>query len=206
MTLRRLSMLSVSHPTYTRNSNVPNQGPPRGEYSRSHPSRDCYVVLQDETTHTSYGVSHGSIYPQALQSSSLQPGTPVGYKTPPHASRPPPTGPRPPAGFVPIDPVQSADSPYPLGFARQQIPRHMAGPSSEGSGGTWNRLAVSHSHQSTSEFRYPYNPGGFQVDCQQNPRPIASAPSSQGPAGAQNAWVPISQVYLNFYFFAPASY
>ena len=185
-------MLSVSHLTHSRNSNVPNQGPPRGEYPRSH--RDYYDALQDEATHTSYGVSHGSIYQQATQSSSLQPGTPAGYDTPPHASRPPPTGPRPRTEFVPIDSVQSADSPYHLGFEYQQSSRHvtLGGPSSEGSAGSWNPLAGSYSHQFTSESHFSYNPGGFQADCHHNPRPIAVAPPPQGPAGAQSAWVPIS--------------
>jgi hypothetical protein len=179
---------------------VPDRGPPRGEYSISH--LDYHDTLQGGTTHTSYGLSYGSIYPQALQSPSLRPGTPVGYDMAPHASQPPPMGPRPPTEFVPIDSVQSADSPYPLGFARPQSPRHMtlAGPSSEGSAAPWNRLAGSYSHQSTSESHSSYNPGGFRVVHQQNPRPIAVAPPSQGPAGAQDAWVPISQVYFNFTF------
>jgi hypothetical protein len=205
MTSRCLSVLSVSHPTYSRNSNVPNQGPPRGEYSRSH--RNYYDALQDEPIHTSYGVSHGSMYPQVLQSSSFQPGTPAGYDTPPHASWPPPTGPRPPTEFVPVDSVQSADSPYHLGFEHQHGPRHMilAWPSSESFPGAWNSLAGSYSHQSTSESHSSYNPGGFQVDCQQSPRPIAAVPLSQGPAGVRNAWIPISQVYFKFFLLFCAS-
>ena len=183
---------------------MPNQGPPRGEYSRSH--HDYHDALQGGTTHTSYG--HGSMYPQALQSSSLQPGTPVGYDSAPHALQKSPTGLRPPTEVVPIDSVQSGDSPYPFGVEHQQSPRQMtlAGPSSQGSAGAWNPLAGSYSHQSTNESHSSYNPGGFRVDYQPNPGPIAAAPPSQGPAGVQNAWVPVSQVLLQFYFFAPASY
>ncbi|KAN0120869.1 Caspase domain containing protein [Russula decolorans] len=103
VTSRCLSVLSVSHPTHSRNSNVPDRGPPRGEYSISH--LDYHDTLQGGTTHTSYGLSYGSIYPQALQSPSLRPGTPVGYDMAPHASQPPPMGPRPPTEFVPIDSV-----------------------------------------------------------------------------------------------------
>jgi hypothetical protein len=201
-TLRRLSVLSVSDPTHCRNSNVPNQGPPRGEYSGSH--RDYHDALRGGTTHTSYGVSHGSMHLQALhdQSSSLQPGTPAGYDTAPHASQqpeaPPPIGPRPPTEFVPIDSAQSGDSPYPLGFVNQQVPRqlNLASSSSEGSAGAWDLLAGSYSDQSTSESHSPYSPGGFRLDCQ----------PSQSPPGVQDAGVPFSQVYLNFPFFAPASY
>jgi hypothetical protein len=199
MTSRCLSVLSVSRPTHRRNSNVPDQGPPRGEYSSSH--HDCHGALQDGTTHTSYGVSHGSMYPQALQPSSLQPGTPAGYDTAPHASQPPPVGPRPPTESVQIYSAQSTD--YTLGFVRQQSlrPMTLAGPSSQGSAGAWNPLAGSYSHQSTSESHSPHNPGGFRVDRQQNLGPIAAAPPSQGPSiGIQNAGVPISQVYVNFTF------
>lgn len=191
-------------PTHSRNSNVPDRGPSRDEYSILH--WDYHDTLQGGTTNTSYGVSHGSMYPPALQSSSLQPGTPV-YDMAPHASRPPPAGPRPPTEVALIDSVQSvqsAYSSYPLGFARQQSSRHMtfAGPSSEGSAGTWNPLAGSYSHQSTSESHFSYNPGGFRLVNQQNQRPIAPVrpSSSQGPAGVQNTWAPISQVYFKFTF------
>jgi hypothetical protein len=107
-------------------------------------------------------------------------------------------GPRPPTEFVPNYPLQSADS----GFVRQQIPRQMdsAWPSSQGSACAWNLLAGSCLHQSTNESHSPYNPGGFRVDFQQNPWPIAAAPPSQGTACVQNAWVPFSQDYLNFTF------
>ncbi|KAI0270334.1 caspase domain-containing protein [Russula aff. rugulosa BPL654] len=136
---------------------VPDQGPSRGEYSRSH--RGYHGAVQGGTTHTSYGISHGGMYSQAPQSSSLQPGTPGGYDTAPHAS-----------GF--------------------------------GSAGAWNLWAGSYSHPPTSESHSPYNPGGFRVEFQQKSRPIAAhaaaAPPSQGPAGVQNALVPISQGYLNF--------
>jgi hypothetical protein len=172
-------MLVVSRLNYSRNFNVPDQGPSRGEYFRSH--RDYRDALQGGTTHTSYGVGYGSMYPQALQSSSRQPGTSAGYDKAPHASR---------------------QSPISPSFVRQQSPRQMnlARSSSQGSAGAWNSLAGSFSHQSTSESHSPYrnNPGGFRVVCQQKPRPIAAAPPSQGHAGVQNAWVPFSQAYLNF--------
>lgn len=172
-------MLGVSRLAYSRNFNVPDQGPSMGKYSRS----DCDYrdALQSGTTHTSYGVRHGSMYPQAVQSSSLQSGTSAEYDKAPHASRQPPMG---------------------ASFVRQQSPRQMnlARPSSRGSAGAWNPLAGSVPYQSTSESHFPYrdNPGGFRVVCQQKPRPIAAAPRSQGPAGVQKAWVPFSQVYLNF--------
>jgi hypothetical protein len=185
MTSRCLSVLSVSRPTYSRDSNVPDQGPPRVDYSSSH--HDYYGPLQGGTTHTSYGVSQGSMYPQVLQSSSLQLGTPAGYDTVPHASQPPPTGPRPPTEFVSIDLVQSAGSPYPLGFIHQH-----AGSSSQDTPGAWNPLAGWHSHQPTSESHSPYNPGGFRVIRQQNTQPVDGAPPSRGPVGVQDAWVPIS--------------
>jgi hypothetical protein len=181
---------------------VPDQGPRRGEYSSSH--HDYHGALQGGTTHTSYGVSHGSMYPQVLQSSSLQPGTPAGYDTAPHASQPPPVGPRPLTESVQIRSTQSAD--YSPGFVRQQSLRQMtlAGPSSQDSAGAWNPLTGSYSHQSTSESHSPYNDGGFRVNHQQNPGPIDAAPPSQGPTGIQNAVVPIShcdsQVNLNFAF------
>jgi hypothetical protein len=182
---------------------VPDQGPSSREYSGSH--CDYHDALQGGTTHTSYEVSHGSMYMQALQSSSLQPGTSAGYyDTAPHASQQPPgpMGPRPPTEFVPIDSVQSAYPPYPLGFVRQQSQGEMtlAGPSSQGSAGAWDHLAGSYSCQSTSESHSPYNPGGFRVVLQQSPRPVAAAPPPQGPACVQNAWVPFSQVYLDFTF------
>jgi hypothetical protein len=185
MTSRWLSMLSVSRPTYSRNSNVPDQGPPRGEYSGS--PHDYHGALQGGTTHTSYGVSHGSMYPQALQPSSLQPGTPAWYDKAPHGSQQPPMGPGPPTEFAPIDSVQSAGSTYPLGFVHQHV-----GPSSQGSVGAWNPLAGWHPHQSTNESHSQYNPGGFLDVRQQNPQPIDAAPPSQGHVGVQNAWVPIS--------------
>jgi len=181
MTSKCLSVLtrSVSRPIHNRNPNVPDRGPPRGENSGSH--RDYRDVLQGGTTHTSYGVSHGSMYPQALSSSSFQPGTPAGYDMAPHASQQPPTGPRPTTG--------------PTELVR------ISGPSSQGSAGAWNSLTGSHFDQSTSESHPPYNPGGFRVDCPQSPRPIAAPPLSQGlesqVEGIQNAWVPISQVYLD---------
>ena len=110
-------------------------------------------------------------------------------------------GPRPPTESVQIYSVQPAD--YPLGFVRRQSPRQMslAWPSSEsqGTAGAWNLFEGSLSHQSTSESHSSYNPGGFRVVRQQSPRPIATAPPSQGPAGV-HAWVPISQVYLDFTF------
>jgi hypothetical protein len=176
---------------------VPGQGPSRSGY----PSPHYYDNVLGGTIHTQYGpgVGHEGTYPKALQLSSLQPGTPA-YDTAPHASLQPPMGPRPPTESVQIYSVQSAD--YPLGFVRQQNPRQMnlAWPSSQGTAGAWNILAGSHSHQSTSESHPSYNPGGFRVVRQQSPRPIASAPPSQGPARVQNAWVPISQVYLDFTF------
>jgi hypothetical protein len=179
---------------------VPDRGPPRDEYSRSH--REYHDALRGGTTHTSYGVSHGTMYPQALptQSSSLQPGILVGYDMAPYASRPPPIPPRPPTESIQIHSVQSAD--YPLGFVFQQSLRQMnlASSSSEGSAGAWDLLAGSHSHRPTSESHASYNPGGFRVVRQQNPRPIAAAPPSQGPEGVQNLWVPSSQVYFNFTF------
>ena len=180
MTSKCLSVLtrSVSRPIHNRNPNVPDRGPPRGENSGSH--RDYRDVLQGGTTHTSYGVSHGSMYPQALSSSSFQPGTPAGYDMAPHASQQPPTGPRPTSG--------------PTELVR------ISGPSSQGSAGAWNSLTGSHFDQSTSESHSSYNRGDFRVIRLQNLRPIAAAPLSQGPAGVQNAWVPISQVYLNFTF------
>jgi hypothetical protein len=109
-------------------------------------------------------------------------------------------GPRPATEPVQIYSVQSVD--YPLGFVRPQSPRQttVAGPSSRGSAGAWDLLAGSYSHQPTSESHSPYNPGGFRDVRQQNTGPIDAAPPSQGPAGVQNAWVPISQVYLNFTF------
>ena len=114
----------------------------------------------------------------------------------------PPMGPRPLTEFVQIYSVQSADSPHPLGFVCRQSPGQMtlAWPSSQGSAGAWNPWAGSNSHQSTSESHSPYNPGGFRIVRQQNPRPIAAASlsRSQDPAGIQNAWVQFSQVYLLF--------
>jgi hypothetical protein len=195
MTFRRLSVLSVSRLTCGRNFNVPDQGPSRSEYSRSH--RDYHDALESGTTHTSYGVSYGSMYLPALQSSSLQPETPA-YDTAPYASRQPPIPPRPPTESVQIYSVKSID--YPLGFVRQQSPRQMtlALPSSQGSAGAWDPSARSYSHESTSESHSSYNPGGFRVVCQQNLGPIAAAPPSQGTAGVQNARVPFSQVYLDF--------
>ena len=139
------------------------------------------------------------MYPQAFQSSSLQPGTPTEYDTAPHASHLPLLGPRPPpTESVLIYPVHSTD----FVFVRQQSPRQMnlAWSSSQGSVDAWNPRAGSSSHQSISEFDSPYNPGGFQVDCQQNPRPIPAAPPSQGLTGVQNGWVPFSQDYLNCTF------
>ena len=153
---------------------MPDQGPSRGEYSRSH--RGYHGAVQGGTTHTSYGISHGGMHSQAPQSSSLQPGTPGGYDTAPHAS----------------------------GFVHRQSPRQLdsALPWSQGSAGAWSLWAGSYSHPSISESHSPYNPGGFRVEFQQKPRPIAAhaaaAPPSQGPAGVQNALVPISQGYLNF--------
>jgi hypothetical protein len=180
---------------------MPDQGPSRSECFIS--LRD-YHAFQGGTTHTSYGVSHGS-NPQALQSSSLQSGTPTGYyDTAPHASQqaPGPMGPRPPTVFIPMDSIQSADPSYPLGFVRQQNPEEMtlAGPSSQGSAGAWGLLTRSSSYQSASESHSPYNPGGFRVVLQQSPRPVAAAPPSQCPAGAQDTWIPFSQVYLDFTF------
>ncbi|KAF8501496.1 metacaspase [Russula emetica] len=139
------------------------------------------------------------MYLQALQSSSLQPRTPAGYDTAAHASQQSPMGQRPPTVFVRISSVQSADSRYPGGFVRQQSPGQMtlALPLSQGSAGAWNPLAGPFPNQSTSKSHSPYNPGGFRVVCLQNPRPIAGAPPSQGPARVQNAWVPVSQVCLN---------
>jgi hypothetical protein len=188
----RPSTLTLSRLTYSRNFNAPEQGLPRGEYSGSH--RGHHGAVQGGTTHTSYGVSHGGTYPQALQSSSLQPGAPARYDMAPHPSQQPPMGPRPPTEFVPIYSVQSADS----GFVHQQKPGQMnlAWPSSHGSAGAWNPWAGLYLHQSTSESHSPYNPGGLRVDYQLNPRPIAAAPPSRGPAGVQSAWVPFSQVCL----------
>ena len=92
-------------------------------------------------------------------------------------------------------PYNPSDSPYPLHFARQQNPRQMtlAEPSTQASAGTWNPLAESNLHQSTSESHLPYNPGGFRVARQQSAQPIATVPLSQGPAGVRNAWLPSSQ-------------
>jgi hypothetical protein len=179
---------------------VPNQGPSRGEYSSSH--RDYRDARQGGTTHTSYGVSHGTMCPQALQSSSLRPGTPAGYNMAPHTSQQPPMGPRPPSESVRASSVQSANSRYPGGFVRQQNLGQimLALPSSQGSAFAWNALAESFSNQSASESHSPYNPGGFRVICLQNPRSIAAAPPPQGPTGVQNAWVPVSQVYLYYPF------
>jgi hypothetical protein len=75
---------------------------------------------------------------------------------------------------------------------------HVPSKVSSSAAGSWNPFAGS--LQSTSESRSPYNPGGFRVVRQQNPRPIAAAPLSQGPAGVQNAWVPFSQAYSDFTF------
>jgi hypothetical protein len=173
---------------------VPDQGlgPSRSGYPRSH--RGHHDALRGGIAHTSYGVSYGGMYPPALQSSSLQAGTP---DMTPYASRPPPIPPIPPTEPIQIYSVQSAD--YPLGFVRQQSPRQMdlVWSSSQGSAGAWDLLAGSHSHQSTSESRPSYNPGGFLVDFPQNPLPIAASLLSQGPAGVQNPWVPISQVHLD---------
>jgi hypothetical protein len=184
MAFGRPSILSLARLTYSRNFNVPEQGLSRGENSRS--PRGYHDELQGGTTHTSYGVGHRSMYPQALQSSSLQPGTPAGHD-------------KAPTEFVRMSSVQSADSSYPLGFVRQQSPRQMklARSSSQGSADAWDPLAGSYSHQSTKSH-FPYNPGGFRVDCQQNPRPIAAAPPSQSRTGVHNAWVLFSEVFLNF--------
>lgn len=181
---------------------MPDQGPSRNECFRS---RRDYHAPQGGATHTSYGVSYGSMYPQALQPSSLQSGIPTGYyDTAPHASQQPPEpmGPRPPTEFIPMDFIQSADPSYAPGFVRQQSPEDMTlvGPSSQGPAGAWDLLARSYSYQSTSESHSPYNPGGFRVVLQQSPRPVATAPPSQFPAGAQDAWIPFSQVYLDFTF------
>ena len=174
---RRLFALSgVSRP------NRPDEGRSRGEHSRS--QRDHHDSLQDGTTHPSCGVSHGGMCPQALHSSSLQPGTPAGCDTAPHASRPRPS-------------TEFADGfSYPLGFVRPQSQGQLdsAWPSSEGSAsaGAWDLWAGSHRdpHQSltTSEPHSSYHPDGFGVICQ----PIAAAPPPQGPAGGQGAWVPFS--------------
>lgn len=184
---------------------MPDQGPSRSDCFISH--RD-YHARQGGATHTSYSVNYGSMDPQALQSSLLQSGTPAGYyDTAPHASQQPPgpMGPRPPTEFFPMDLIQSTDPSYPLGFVRQQSPEDMtlAGPSSQGPAGAWDLLARSYSYQSTSESHSPYNPGGFRVVLQQSPRPVAAAPPSQCPAGAQDAWIPFSQVYLDFTFSRP---
>jgi hypothetical protein len=77
---------------------------------------------------------------------------------------------------------------------------NVAWSSSQGSALAWDLLAGSHSHRSTSESHSPYNPGGFRVDCPQNPRHITVAPLSQGPPGVQNPWVPFSEVYLDVTF------
>jgi hypothetical protein len=164
---------------------VADQGPSRSGYPRSH--RDHHDSLQGGTTHTSYGVSHGNVYPQALQSPSLQPGTPAGYDTAPHASQQPPVGPIHPTESIQIYSVQSADSTYPLGFVRQQSPRDMdlAWPSSPGSDGAWNPWAGSYSLQSTSESNSHYIPGGFVF--QQGMLCMTAASLSQGPASVPRA-------------------
>lgn len=182
---------------------MPDQGPSRGEYHICRSHRGYHDTLQGGTTRTSYGGSHGGMYPQAIQSSSLQPGTPA-YDTASHALQRPPMGPRPPTRFVPIYSVQPADSPHSPGFVRQQIPRQMdlAWPSSQGSAGAWNPSAGLNSHLSTraSESHFSYNYGGFQIVRQQNPRPIAAPRPPQGPVG-----VVFPQVYLDFTF-TPAFY
>ena len=182
----------MSRLTHSRNFNVPDQGPSRGENSRSYHGH--HDTFQGTTNHTPYGASHGGVYPQAFQPPPLQPGTLAGYDTP-HASQQRPMAPRLPTELVPIYSVQSADCPYPLGFVRWQNPRQMdlAWPSSEGSAGAWNPWAGSSSHEPTSEPRSPYNPGGFRVNFQQNPRSIDAVPLPQGPAR-----VPFSQGYLDF--------
>jgi hypothetical protein len=174
-----------------------------GEYYRSH--RDSHDALQGGTTHTPYGFSHGGMYSQALQSSSLQPGTPAVYDTAAHALQQPPMGPRPPTEFIRISSVQSGDFPYSLDFELEQRLRQMtlAGPSSQDPACAWNPLAGSYSHQSTSESHSSYNPGGFRVVRQQNPRPIVAAFPFQGPADVQSPRVPIPQVYFNFTFLRP---
>lgn len=193
MTFRRLSVLIVDRLTYSRNFNVPGEGPSesRDEYSRSR--HGYHHALRGGTTGTSYP-----------QSSSLQPGAPEGYDIAPQASQHPPIGLGPPTEFVPIYSVQSTASPYSSGFIRQQFQRQMnlAWPSSQGSAGAWNLLPSSNSHQSNSKSHPLYNNGGFRYVRQQNPRPIAPAPPFQGPAGVQNAWAPFPQVYLNFPFCA----
>jgi hypothetical protein len=171
---------------------VPDQGPSRSGYPRSH------------YTHTPYaGVGHEGTYPRALVSSAPQsrPGITPGYDAP-HASEQPLMGPRPPTEFIQIYSVPSAESPYPPGFVRQQSPRqlNLALPPSLSSAGAWNPWAGSSPHQSTSESHSPHNPGAFRVVCPQNPRPMARAPPSQSPTGIQHGWVPVSQVYLNWTF------
>lgn len=162
-----------------------DQGPSRSGYPRSH--RDHHDSLQGGTTHTSYGISHGNMYPQALRSSSLQAGTPAGYDTAPHASQQPPMGPRHPTESVQIYSVQSADASYPLGFVRQQSPRDMnlAWPSSQDSAGAWNPWAGSYSLQSTSESHSHHTPGGFVFH--QGVRCVTTASLSQLPASVQSA-------------------
>lgn len=175
---------------------MPDQGPSGGEYPRLH--RGHHDAPQGGTTDTSYAIRHGGMYPRALQSSSLQPGT----TEVPHAPLQPPIGSRPPTEIAPKYSVQSADSLYSPGFIRQQIQRQMnlARALSQGSAGAWNSLARSNSHQLSSKSHSPYNHGGFRVVRQQYSRPIAAAPPSQGPLGVQNAWVPFPQVYLDFTF------
>ena len=157
---------------------MPDQGP-----SRSAP---YYDNILGGTIHTQYDLGPA-------------------YDTAPHAPMRPPTGPRPPTESVQIYSVRSTD--YPLGFVRQQSPRQMdlAWPSSQGTAGAWNLFAgsYSHSHQSTSESHSSYHPGGFRVVRQQSPRPITSAPPSQGHTRIQNTWVPISRFYLDFTFLRP---
>ncbi|KAF8501495.1 Metacaspase-1 [Russula emetica] len=133
-----------------RNFNVPDQAPSRSGYPRSH----YYDNLLDGTTHTPYGpgVDH------------------EGYDTP-HTSQQPPMGSRSPTEFVQIYSVQSADSPYPLGF---------------GSARAWDPWAGSYSLQSTSESHSHYIPGGFIF--QQGMRCTTAVSLSQRPAGIHSAW------------------
>lgn len=147
---------------------------PPSHISRSH--HGYHDTLRGGATCTSYGGTHGGMYPQAVQSSSLQPGTP-GYDTAPHASQQPPMGPRPPT----------------------QRQMNLGRPTTQGSAGAWNPSAGSNSHHSTrtSESHSSYNHGNFQVVRQQNPRPIAAPrpPPSRGSVG-----VVFPQVYLDFTF------
>ena len=146
-----------------------DQGSSRNGYPRSH--REHHDSLQGGTTHTSYGVSHGDMYSQALRSSSLQP----------------PMGPRHPTESVQIYSVQSTDASYPLGFVRRQSPRDMnlAWPSSQGSAGAWNPWGGSYSLQSTSESYPHHTPGGFVFH--QGVRCVTAASLSQLPASVQSA-------------------